>query len=453
MRRLSFIAACLALPALAVAAPASAHAATAARAGVDYVPGEVVVRYEPGADRAARAAAQRAGGAWRPRVFAPRSRVLKVRDGASVEATARALRRRPGVASATPNWIARTSFVPNDPGFDAVPGGWQNTQWNFGPTVGVNAPAAWDNLIAAGRPGGRGSVIAVLDTGVAYTNRDRFRRSPDFSPVRFLHGYDFVDRDRYPNDQNGHGTHVAGTIGETVNNGAGVTGLAYGARIIPVRVLDRLGEGDSSAISAGIRYAARRGADVVNLSFEFGTAVTRNDIPDILEALRYARRKGTLVVGASGNAAATAVAYPARAGEVLSVGATTEHLCQADYSNAGPGLDVSAPGGGEDATVPGEANCRPDLPPGRDIYQMTFKGSVRSFGLPGGYMGTSMAAPHVTAVAALVVASGVLGRNPTPRDIEARLKATARDLGPTGPDARYGAGLVDAGAATAPPAG
>ena len=245
---------------LAVAAPASAHAATAA--AVDYVPGEVVVRYEPGADRAARAAAQRAGGAWRPRVFAPRSRVLKVRDGASVEATARALRRRPGVASATPNWIARTSFVPNDPGFDAVPGGWQNTQWNFGPAVGVNAPAAWDNLIAAGRPGGRGSVIAVLDTGRRVHEPRPLPPLAGLLPVRFLRGYDFVDRDRYPNDQNGHGTHVAGTIGETVNNGAGVTGLAYGARIIPVRVLDRLGEGDSSAISAGIRYAARRGADV-----------------------------------------------------------------------------------------------------------------------------------------------------------------------------------------------
>jgi serine protease len=453
MRRLPLIAACLALPALATAAPASARAATTARAGVDYVPGEVLVRYEAGADRGVRAAAQRAGGAWRPRAFAPRARVLKVRGGASVEATARALRRRPGVASATPNWIARASFVPNDPGFETIPGGWQNTQWNFGPTAGVNAAAAWDNLIAAGRPGGRGTVVAVLDTGVAYTNRDRFRRSPDFSPVRFLHGYDFVDRDRYPNDQNGHGTHVAGTIGETVNNGTGVTGLAYGTRIIPVRVLDRLGEGESSAISAGIRYAARRGADVINLSFEFGTAVTRSDIPDILEALRYARRKGTLVVGASGNAAASAVAYPARAGEVLSVGATTEHICQADYSNDGPGLDVAAPGGGEDAAVPGDANCRPDLPAGRDIYQMTFKGSVRTFGLPGGYMGTSMAAPHVSAVAALVIASGVLGPDPAPRDVEARLKATARDLGPSGPDPRYGAGLVDAAAATAPAAG
>jgi serine protease len=445
--------ACLALAGGCLLAPAPAGAAeAAARRGMDYRPGEVVVRYEAGAGRSVRAAAQRVGGAGEPRTFAPRTRVLKVRGGRSVAATVRELRRRPGVASATPNWIARASYIPDDPGFDATPTGWQTVQWNFATATGVNAPVAWDNLIAAGRSGGKGTVVAVLDTGVAYRDRSRFRRSPDFSKGRFVQGYDFVDHDRFPDDHNGHGTHVSGTIAETANNGTGLTGLAYGTRIMPVRVLDRLGEGDSAAISSGIRYAARRGAHVINLSFEFGASVTRRDIPDILEALRYARRKGALVVGASGNAAATAVAYPARADEVLSVGATTEHLCQADYSNDGQGLDVAAPGGGPDAAVPDDPNCRPDLPAGRDIYQMTFTSSVRKFGFPGGFTGTSMAAPHVSATAALVIASGVLGRKPSPRDVEARLKATARDLGPAGADDRYGAGLIDAGAATTPAA-
>jgi serine protease len=136
---------------------------------------------------------------------------------------------------------------------------------------------------------------------------------------------------------------------------------------------------------------------------------------------------------------------------VLSVGATTEHLCQAEYSNDGRGLDVVAPGGGADAAIDEDPqHCRPTGRPGRDIFQLTFAGSRRRFGLPSGYQGTSMAAPHVTGVAALVIASGVVGRNPTPRAVEERLEATARDLGPPGYDERYGAGLIDAGRATAP---
>ena len=435
----------------------SAPAASAAtlpnvHAGTAYVPNEVIVRYKANATRTVRAAAQRSSGAGEPKVFAPYTRVLKIRDGESVEETIAELKRRPGVLSATPNMIARASFVPNDPGnVGGPPGGWQGVQWNFSPEVGVGAPAAWDRLNAVGRPGGSGVKVAVLDTGVAYATKRGYKRSPDLLN-RFLKGYDFVDDDAYPDDLNGHGTHVASTIGETVGNSFGVTGLAYGARIMPVRVLDRAGTGDSVAISAGIRYAARKGAKVINLSFEFDSSVTRGQIPDILDALRFARRKGALVIGASGNFSAHAVAYPARATYVMSVGATTEHLCQADYSNSGSSLDIAAPGGGLDAEVPGDPHCRPGVEPaGRDIYQMTYTSrSVRSFGLPGGYVGTSMAAPHVSATAALVIASGVIGPNPTPAQLEARLKATARDLGTPGRDSRYGAGLVNAARAVTP---
>ena len=423
------------LAAFAVAASAAAPAAAPA---ADYRPGEVVVRYaKPGASAA------RSGDEG------VRTRLVRTRK--SVAAKIADLQRKPGVLSATPNYIARVSgFVPNDPGPTNGPvGGWQEIQWNFLANTGVNAPDAWQNLINVGRPGASGVVVAVLDTGVAYRDLGRFRQSPDFAP-RLRKGYDFVDRDAYALDHNGHGTHVASTIAESVNNGIGLTGLAYGATIIPVRVLDRLGEGDSVAISRGIRYAARRGADIINLSFEFSSTVTANQIPDILAALRYARRRGVLVVGASGNASSSAVAYPARSGNVLSVGAVTEHNCQADYSNIGSGLDLTAPGGGADADLP-EPNCKPDDPPGRDVVQMTFTGSVRKFGLPTGYMGTSMAAPHVSAIAAMVIASGVIGPDPTPAAIEAHLKKTSIDLGKPGPDARYGHGKVDAALATAPP--
>ena len=414
-----------------------------------YVPGEVIVRYEPGADRSARAATQRATGAGAPDVFAPRTRVLRIRDGGSVAGTVRELERRPGVAAAAPNYVARTGFVPNDPGFGDTPGGWAGVQWNLDGPAGVNASAAWANLIAAGRDGGRGVTVAVLDTGVAYADRGRFRRSPDLSPRRLVRGYDFVGRDPYPNDHNGHGTHVASTIGEIANNEVGLTGLAYGASIMPIRVLNQNGEGRSSSIAAGIRYAASHGAEVINLSFEFDSFVTAAGIPTVLEALRYASGKGALVVGASGNQGSGRISYPARAEEVLAVGGTTEHRCRAYYSNSGAGLDLVAPGGGSDADGAG-ADCLDGLPPGRDIFQLTLDGSIGRFGFPDGYKGTSMAAPHVSAAAALVIASGVIGRDPAPGDVTRRLRSTAADLGPAGFDERYGWGLVDAGAATAP---
>ena len=350
-----------------------------------------------------------------------------------------------------PNYIAHASAIAfNDPGRDGA--GWATLQWNFLPGTGIDAP---DRVAAPDRRGqaraAAARVIAVLDTGVAYRNFHRYRLSPDFSTHQFVQGYDFCSsdgrdeactgHDRYPLDENGHGTHVARTIGEQVNNGIGVTGIAYGAKIMPVRVLNSRGEGDAVAIASGIRYAAKHGANVINLSLEFSSDISHaSQIPEIIHALRYAAKKSVLIVGASGNEAETAVAYPARATPVISVGAVTEHGCQADYSNDGVGLDIVAPGGGADARVRDEANCQPFTDPGRDIYQWTYDGSIRRFGLPGGYEGTSMAAPHVSATAALVIASGVLGPNPTAHAIEQRLEQTARDLGPVGYDTRYGAG-------------
>jgi serine protease len=442
--------------ALVVAAPAGAAAAP-------HRAREVVVRYTAGTTQVARAAAQRASGVHGPRATAPQERVVRVRPGTSMRAALAALRARPDVRWAVPNYVAHASQAappptaapppppaPNDPGNANLAGGWQALQWNFLPGDGVDAPGAWANLQAAGAPGGLGATIAVLDTGVAYSTRGRFRRSPDFNTTHFVRGYDFVSHDAFPNDQNGHGTHVAGTVAESTNNSVALTGLAWGAKIMPVRVLDARGEGDAATIARGIRFAARKGAQVMNLSLEFSSSVTASQIPEIIDAISYAYHRGVVIVGASGNEADSAVAYPAKASPVISVGATTEHGCLAEYSNDGPGLDIVAPGGGADARLPGETQCEPLGRPGRDIYQLTFTGSVRRFGLPPGYEGTSMAAPHVAAVAALIIASHVLGRKPTPAQVTSRLEATARDLGPPGYDTRYGWGLVNAAAATAP---
>jgi serine protease len=262
--------------------------------------------------------------------------------------------------------------------------------------------------------------------------------------------YDFIGKDRHPNDVFGHGTHVSGTIAQTTNNGIATAGIAYNAKIIPLRVLDANGEGDSAAIARAIRYAARQRADVINLSLEFPAEVRAAEIPDVLSALRYAHRRGVVVVAAAGNQADVAVAYPARAQSVIAVGATTVTGCQADYSNAGNDLDLVAPGGGADApntdSVWDAAHCTPDSL-GRPIIQQTFTRGVRRFGLPRSYEGTSMASPHVSAIVALVIATKRLGRHPSPRDVKRHLQATAR---PTDRPDRYGAGLVDAAAALRP---
>jgi serine protease len=382
----------------------------------DYVPGQVVVKYKGGTSAA----------------------VKPTKGGRSVRETVDELRHDPKVDYAVPNYVAHAAqFIPNDPGF--------RLQWNLSGPFGIEMPEAWSRAAGAGAPGGRGAVVAVLDSGVAYENRGRFRRAPDFKRSTFLPGYDFVGHDHHPNDAYGHGTHVAGTIAEATNNASAAAGIAYGAKIMPLKVLNDFGEGDSVAIAKAIRYATRHHADVINLSLEFDPTVVAAEIPDILSAVRYARKHGVVIVAASGNKYLHHVAYPARARQVIAVGATTRDGCQADYSDTGADLDVVAPGGGVDADIAGDANCDPDDTTGDWIYQETFRGrGVTHFGLPSGYEGTSMASPHVAAIAALLIATRKLGPHPSPKAIQDHIQATARDLGAPGFDQHYGWGLVDA---------
>lgn len=434
----------------AVAAAALMSLAPPAQAGPPYVADEVIVRYDD-ATRGERARVQVETGTRFEAALPGGSRTLEIADGESVPETLAELRARRDVVYAVPNYRLRAAeYVPNDPGRGTA-GGWRDVQWNFAGEFGVNAPRAWELARRTGAPGA-GVTVAVLDSGVAYERRGRFRRAPDLSATRYVSPYDFVDGDRHANDEESHGTHVAGTIAQKTNNRRGVTGLAYGARIMPVRIIDEHGIGEGDDVPRAVRWAVRHGADVINMSVEFDRRVRAAGIPDVIEALRYAHESGVTLVAASGNEADSRLTYPARSRYAIGVGATTVRGCVADYSNTGTGLDLVAPGGGGDAffsdNPTDRGNCDPDARP-RGIWQETFHRSLGRFRLVP-FDGTSFASPHVAAAAALLIASGRLGPDPSPAAIQARLEETARDLGPDGPDSRYGAGLLDAAAALGP---
>jgi serine protease len=438
------LAAILALPAVA--------AAELGEPGRDFAPGELIVGFNGGGEQ-----------------------LVKLPEGVSVGAAAEALSENERVTSAEPNYLAHAAaagLIPNDPGDAGVPGGWQATQWNFLPCGsacepvpiggkppaplpfesrgGIDAPKAWAILRSLRRAGAAGVKVAVLDTGVAFrTLRPKYLKSPDFGRREFMPGYDFVAPDHFPLDEDGHGTHVAGTIAEQTGNGRELTGLAYGAKLLPVRVLDAAGEGKARDIARGIRYASRQGAKVINMSFEFGGAVQScPQIKVVCAAVRVARANGAIVIAAAGNGSSDVAAFPAQIPGVVGVGATTEDGCLANYSDRGLGVDISAPGGKGEAGTPclGQSQNRP-------ISQVTLVGSQRTFGIPDYYVGTSMSAAHVSGVAAMILASGVLGADPPPDRLECQLKASARttSLGQSFDPALFGAGLLDAGAAVSAP--
>jgi serine protease len=385
------------------------------------------------------------------------SRVVRLPARESVVSALAKLRARRGVAYAEPDYIAHDAgmFYPDDRGEDNTAQGWERQQWNLLPGSGVDAPEAWANLISDGRAGGSGVRIAVLDSGVAYRNWMQFRESPDLHQTKFVDPYDFIAHNRYPLDRYGHGTFVASLIAESTNNRIGLTGLAYGASIMPVRVLDAQGNGDESTIAQGILYAVAHHANIINLSLEFlpNQVTAASQIPQLVSAIQDARRHDVMIVAAAGNDETQRVAYPARVPGVVAVGATTKDECLANYSNTGKGLALVAPGGGSDAILRGDSACHPEraLP---SISQMTLTDPPHwgKFGYPSSIIGTSMAAPAVAAAAALVIASHVLGAHPTSEQVLRRLEttATALPIGGRQPNTTYGWGLLNAGAATSP---
>jgi thermitase len=324
--------------------------------------------------------------------------VVRVAPG-TLAATRRKLLARPDVEYVEIDHVARAygdldaarsglaaSWLPNDTFF--------SQQWALGK---LGADRAWEHARGAG------VTIAVLDTGVDYIH-------PDLAGRVDL-GRDFVGGDDDPMDEQGHGTHVAGIAAASADDGFGVAGIAPGARILAVRVLDADGAGNYSQVAGGIVHAVERGAKVINLSLG-----GPEDSELLHSAIDFAAARGVIVTCASGNESAKAMGYPAQYDSCVSVGATDSADEIGHFSNRGTGLDLVAPG--------------------VQVLSSTSGGSHDSWD------GTSMASPYVGGVGALLVSQGLSRREA----IDA-MTSTARDLGAPGVDTTYGVGRVDAGAA------
>jgi hypothetical protein len=328
------------------------------------------------------------------------------------------------VAYAEPNYLVSTQdIVPNDP------------SWNvqYGPT-NIQAPQAWEVTTGAASV-----AIAVIDTGVdlahpelddkIWTNpgetgadgdgNDRQTNGIDDDLNGFIddwRGWDFVNLDNEPQDDYGHGTHVAGIAAAETDNSQGIAGVSWGARIVPVKVLGSGGFGSYADVAAGMIYAADIGAQVINLSLGGGSP------SELLEdAADYAVANGSVVVAAAGNSPGLPVLYPAAYPSAIAVSSVDQANQLSSFSSYGPEVDLAAPG-----TL---------------IYSTMWTNGQSTYAT---LNGTSMATPHVAGVAALLAG---LPQFQTPAAIRTALELTALDLGPAGADYLYGSGLVQAYAA------
>lgn len=432
-----------------------------------YVPGELLVKFHqgvaPSAQLRALSVLRRTDGAvsrWIGDVL-----LLSTPGEPDAESAATALARQPEVEWTQPNYIRPLQTTPNDPSYAQ--------QWNFDQ---IDMPRAWDI-----NPGASASVtVAVVDTGTTTSNEAfvfslwtgsrfelvsvPFRTNPDIGSARLLPGRDFAFWTGPVLDLQSHGTHVAGTVLQETNNSLGLAGIAYGAKLMPLKacvgyweiqivqsavigpgfVDPRIGGGCfDSAIAAAIRYGADNGAQIMNLSVG-GPAPS----PAIQQAIQYAVEKGTFVAIAVGNEFEFGnpieypAAYAAQIDGAVAVGAVGRSRRRAFYSNTGAHVELVAPGGdfndgGLSGVIYQVAPFTPDFSPA-DIIRPRFD---RYADIP--KQGTSMAAPHVAGVAALLYSQGIT----KPAAIEAALERFATDLGPAGRDDEFGHGLINARAA------
>jgi len=292
----------------------------------------------------------------------------------------------PRVEYAELDYVVHATIAPNDTYFDQ--------QWALSK---IRAPVAWDQETGTSDP-----IIAIVDTGVDLSH-------PDLN-AKIVPGWDFVNDDGSAQDDHGHGTHVAGIAAAETNNGQGVAGVSWGARLMPIKVLDENGDGYWSDVARGVRYACNHGAQIINLSLGGD-----NPSSTLEDALEQAYQDGCLIVAAAGNSARNQIDYPARYPEVIAVTATDRNDALASFSDYGPQAEVAAPG--------------------VDIWSTLWPHTY------GWKQGTSMSTPYVSGLAALVWSACPQLDNSGVRGV---LQSTAKDLGAAGWDPKYGYGRIDA---------
>jgi serine protease len=441
-------------------------------AGSTYVAGRVIVKFRDGTSTAARfksLSIVSAAGAVSERPSYANFDLVRIDPNDDAEAAADVLRQRPDVEYAQAAYRVHAEMVPNDQLY--------GLQWNL-PMLDLER--AWDIHGTAGSA----VTVAVLDSGIAFQNAVvrfsaqaflddlgnlhppvdavdiPFAAATDlFSSSRFVQPHDFIWDDNLPLDLESHGTHVSGTIGQLTNNGLGAAGVAFNVKLMPVKVIDgdwddifgAPHQGTDDVVARGIRYAADNDAKVINMSI----GRTGPPSPVIEDAVKYAVGKGAFVVIAAGNdfedgnPTEVLAEIASRVQGAVSVAAVDRSKNHAFYSSAGSWVELAAPGGSSRASSSDRFVIQQtvDLRLGACIVTPRACGLAASFAVPRfdvfgffGFQGTSMAAPHVSGLAAMLIQQGIT----SPAAVEAALERFATDLGDTGRDNLYGYGLVEA---------
>lgn len=396
---------------------------------------------------------------------------IGVPGAASERQVIESLRRNPIVDVATLNYVFAELGCPGAPSTDDPD---YCLQWHYSDGPGaIHVEAAWGAVLGNNTVSGEngdGVLVAVIDSGLQYQAFGGVPQAPEWAGQQWkVHippgvNVDTVNNDSIPNDDRGHGTHVTNTVTQNTHNGLLGAGVANGARVMPIKVIGADGSGTLHDLIDGVNIAADHGADVINMSLGFDPSLTADDLAPLGEAILDAHSQGVFIVAASGNNGG-AIGYPAKYPEVVATGAVKYDGTITYYSSRGSEQELVAPGG--QYCADGDIWCQLGIPisgyndqngdgwPDGILQETCYPDSLGVWTCDDWFFeGTSMASPHVAAVAALVIGRArELGVDLGPTDVRQILRETAREAGLPGPDSSYGYGIVDAGRAVEAVAG